>query len=110
MVSLDNNFAIRDDIALNYVKPILEDWNGGIELEYTAFYGIREYSTRNVVLRNHVDRIDTHVFSAILQVGQTGLYIRVYFVSMHVLCFKEVCVTYKREHIANKIKNMPQQK
>ncbi|ETO04165.1 hypothetical protein RFI_33233, partial [Reticulomyxa filosa] len=69
MISLDNRWEERDAIANDVVRPILADWSGGSELEFTAFYGIREYS-RNALLRNHVDRTETHVYSAILQVAQ----------------------------------------
>ena len=72
MVSLDHNFKERNSIAEDVIKPILSEWSGGQELEFTAFYGLREYET-GAVLRNHVDRVDTHVFSAILQIGQTDI-------------------------------------
>ena len=72
MISLDHVWKERDRIANELVKPILLDWSKEKELELTAFYGIREYE-RGAVLRNHVDRVDTHVYSAILQIGQTGI-------------------------------------
>ena len=72
MISLDHNFHERNSIANDVVKQVLMEWNGGIDLEFTAFYGIREYQ-RGAVLRNHVDRVDTHVYSVVLQVGQSGI-------------------------------------
>merc|ERR1712113_325244 len=78
MISLDHDYHERDSIANDIMKPVLLSWahsNGHTEissLEFTAFYGIREYS-RGASLRNHVDRVDTHVFSAILQIAQTGV-------------------------------------
>ena len=78
MVSLDHDYRERDSIAHDVMKPLLLEWahsNGHTEiagLEFTAFYGIREYS-RGASLRNHVDRVDTHVFSAVLQVAQSGV-------------------------------------
>ncbi|ETO17423.1 hypothetical protein RFI_19899 [Reticulomyxa filosa] len=72
IISLDNQWEERDAIANDVVKPILAEWSGGEELEFTAFYGIREYA-RNALLRNHVDRSETHVFSAILQISQTDV-------------------------------------
>lgn len=77
MISLDHDFYERDSIANDVIGPMLLKWaneNGGNikSVAFTAFYGIREYS-RNAVLRNHVDRVDTHVFSVILQIGQTDL-------------------------------------
>eukprot|EP00483_Globobulimina_turgida_P011637 UN11659 len=68
----------RDNIAKDVMKNILLKWardNGATymnELKYSAFYGIREYS-RGASLRNHVDRVETHVLSAILQIAQTGV-------------------------------------
>ena len=35
-------------------------------------YGIREYS-RGVVLKRHVDRVQSHVLSAILNIAQRGM-------------------------------------
>jgi len=78
MISLDHDYHERDSIAGDVMNPVLLKWahsNGWTNitgLEFTAFYGIREYS-RGASLRNHVDRVDTHVFSAILQIAQTGV-------------------------------------
>lgn len=69
-VYLDLNHQERDSIANDVLKPILEKWSGK-SLEHTSFYGIRDYS-RGAVLRNHVDRISTHVISVILMVSATG--------------------------------------
>lgn len=68
MINLDHNFTERNIIAEDIIKPILEEWSG-YPLEFTAFYGLREYS-RGAVLSNHVDRSETHIFSAILQIAQ----------------------------------------
>ena len=46
----------------------MQEWCNCV-LEETAFYGIREYYKGNV-LRMHVDRIETHVISSILQIDQ----------------------------------------
>eukprot|EP01083_Nonionella_stella_P296245 1006458_1 len=78
MISLDHDYHERDSIANDIMKPVLLEWaraNGAKhikELKFTALYGIREYS-RGASLRNHVDRVDTHVLSAVLQVAQTGV-------------------------------------
>lgn len=48
--------------------PLMEGWTG-ISLEPTACYGVRIYE-RGSVLANHVDRVDTHVISAIINVAQ----------------------------------------
>ena len=50
------------------LQDLMEEWCG-VQLEMTSFYGIREYYRGNI-LRNHVDRVETHVISAILQVEQ----------------------------------------
>ena len=50
------------------LRQLMEEWCG-FELEMTAFYGVREYFGGNV-LRNHVDRLDTHVISAIIQIDK----------------------------------------
>lgn len=46
----------------------MEEWVG-VPLKSTACYGVRLYY-RGSVLANHVDRIDTHVVSAIINVAQ----------------------------------------
>ena len=50
------------------LHPILEGWYGG-RLELTSIYGIRRY-TNGSVLRMHVDTVNTHVVSAIINVEQ----------------------------------------
>lgn len=50
------------------LQPAMEEWCG-CQLRRTAIYGIREYHDGDL-LRGHVDRIETHVISAILQVEQ----------------------------------------
>ncbi len=75
MISLDHNWQERNSIADDVMAPMLAEWTGHSgpqDLEFTAFYGIREYSS-GAVLRNHVDRVDTHVVSGILQIGQVGM-------------------------------------
>lgn len=66
LVYLDNDPHFRDRIANTYLRPILEEWSG-TKLKLNAFYGMREYFP-GAWLRNHVDRIDTHVVSATLSV------------------------------------------
>ena len=50
------------------IKPILEEWSQS-PLEFSYLYGIREYYHGNV-LRMHLDKPNTHIISAILQVHQ----------------------------------------
>lgn len=50
------------------LKDILEEWSG-MELEHTSTYGIREYFP-GAVLKNHIDRVGTHVISATLCIAK----------------------------------------
>mmetsp|Transcript_4231 Transcript_4231/g.4385 ORF Transcript_4231/g.4385 Transcript_4231/m.4385 type:complete len:450 (+) Transcript_4231:81-1430(+) len=50
------------------LRSTLEGWYGG-ELELTSIYGIRKY-TNGSILRMHVDTVNTHVVSAIINVDQ----------------------------------------
>ena len=50
------------------MQPLMEEWSN-VTLEMTRLYGIREYYTGNI-LRNHVDRVNTHVVSVILQIDK----------------------------------------
>ena len=58
---------VRNKVAKG-LQTMMEVWCE-TKLETTAFYGIREYYTGNV-LHHHVDRISTHIISAILQIDQ----------------------------------------
>ena len=58
---------VKDTVAEG-LRAMMEEWCG-FELEMTAFYGVREYFGGNV-LHNHVDRLDTHVISAIIQIDK----------------------------------------
>ena len=51
------------------VRPIFEEWFGG-DLIRTSIYGIRRYREGSL-LRMHVDTLNTHVVSAIINVGQS---------------------------------------
>lgn len=64
LVFLDLDPAFRDRVANQMLKPVLEEWSG-VKLRLTSFYGIREYFP-GAWLRNHIDRIDTHIISATL--------------------------------------------
>lgn len=55
------------------LRPGLEEWIGGdIPLEPTSAYGIRLYH-RGAQLFKHVDRLETHAVSAIINVAQHDL-------------------------------------
>ena len=56
--------------VITTIQPILEDWIGGdIPLRPTMIYGIRRYLNGSKFYM-HVDRLNTHIISAILQVDQ----------------------------------------
>lgn len=55
-------------IILKSITPLLEAWVS-IKLEPSTVYGIREYQ-KGATLSMHVDRIETHQVSAILNIAQ----------------------------------------
>lgn len=65
MIQMPGN--LRQKI-ITQMKPILEEWSG-LQLRMTSLYGIRKY-TRDSELRMHVDTLDTHVISCIVNVAQ----------------------------------------
>ena len=54
------------------LKTLVEAWIGGIPLENTDIYGIRRYED-GARLISHVDRINTHAASLIINVAQIGM-------------------------------------
>lgn len=68
MYNLDKVYREKEYWANNVIKPILEEW-AGIKLKLTSFYGIREYPEGSI-LKNHIDRIDTHVISVTFSVAK----------------------------------------
>eukprot|EP00484_Ammonia_sp_Unknown_P017850 CAMPEP_0197044144 /NCGR_PEP_ID=MMETSP1384-20130603/20263_1 /TAXON_ID=29189 /ORGANISM="Ammonia sp." /LENGTH=464 /DNA_ID=CAMNT_0042475545 /DNA_START=114 /DNA_END=1508 /DNA_ORIENTATION=- len=48
------------------LRPMLEEWSG-VKLRYSTIYGMREY-IQGAVLKGHVDRVETHIISAILHI------------------------------------------
>mmetsp|Transcript_18492 Transcript_18492/g.30145 ORF Transcript_18492/g.30145 Transcript_18492/m.30145 type:complete len:616 (+) Transcript_18492:1-1848(+) len=66
-VNLDMEYDEKVRMSEKYIKPIVEKWANVADLELTSFYGIRIYPD-GAWLRNHVDRIDTHVLSVTLSV------------------------------------------
>ena len=48
------------------MEKMLSEWSG-VELVYSTMYGLREY-VHGAVLKPHVDRIETHIVSAIIHV------------------------------------------
>jgi hypothetical protein len=51
------------------LKPLAEEWIGGVELEETDLYGMRKYQ-KGAKLLKHVDREATHAISMIINVDQ----------------------------------------
>lgn len=64
---LDQVSTKRAEIANRVLKPLVEEWSGMSNLEMTAFYGVRKY-TDDAILKNHVDRIDSHILSITISV------------------------------------------
>ena len=52
---------------LHHLKPILEKWSNTKLVDRIGVYGFRRY-LRGSTLIFHVDRLPTHIISAILQV------------------------------------------
>ena len=63
MVELDDHMR---SVIREAMLPVLEEW-AQRKLELTALYGIREYR-RGATLKMHVDKIETHHVSAIVNV------------------------------------------
>ena len=58
------------DTILETLHPMLEDWSG-VSLLGSSVYGVRRYNT-GAWLATHLDRLDTHVISVIINVAQAG--------------------------------------
>ena len=63
---MDNNLIQKN--LLKTLKPILEDWCKKELANDISIYGIRRY-LRGAWLSLHVDKLPTHIVSAILQVS-----------------------------------------
>jgi len=48
------------------LQPLMEEWSG-TKLRYSTIYGMREY-VQGAVLKGHLDRVETHIISAILHI------------------------------------------
>ena len=63
------NGNVLERMLTKYLRPILSEWAGNMKFDKNpTAYGIRRY-TRGTNLLMHVDRLPTHVISAILQVS-----------------------------------------
>jgi len=67
LIYLDWDPELRDRLAKDYIMPLIVEWSGIHDLEFMAFYGIREY-VNGSWLRGHIDRLDTHVLSATMTI------------------------------------------
>lgn len=65
MIELDTTLRANVSIAMH---PLLQAW-AATPLKMTAVYGIREYQN-GAILDMHIDRMETHIISAILNVAQ----------------------------------------
>lgn len=52
------------------LMPTVAAWAGDVQLQATAFYGMRVYADASWLIR-HVDREDTHALSAIMNLDQS---------------------------------------
>ena len=66
-LNLDSYQQMRKLIT-DEMQSIVEWWTE-LQLRHTSTYGVRVYH-RGSMLINHVDRMDTHLASAVLQVSQ----------------------------------------
>ena len=53
---------------LNFLEVILESWSGEKLSKEVVFYGVRRY-LKGAYMSLHVDKVPTHILSAILQVS-----------------------------------------
>jgi len=58
-------------IIVAEMRQVLQWWTG-LKLKHTSTFGLREYK-RGSMLINHVDRMDTHIASAVIQVEQENM-------------------------------------
>jgi hypothetical protein len=72
MVELDLDRAERDSIGNDLIAPILQEWTKTPSLKLNSFYGIREYH-RGSELHMHIDRMESHAISGILNLAQEGM-------------------------------------
>jgi len=69
-LSLDLYPAMHS-IVVAEMRQVLQWWTGQ-PLKHTSTFGLREYK-RGSMLINHVDRMDTHIASAVIQVEQKNI-------------------------------------
>lgn len=57
-------------LVLDRLKPLHEEWAGGMELKGTSVYGIRAYQNGSALIM-HYDKVHTHVISSIVHIGHS---------------------------------------
>ena len=67
MLTVNHTLIINSEVG-EYLKETAENWSK-VPLELTSIYGVRKYR-RGATLALHVDKLSTHVVSAIINVGQ----------------------------------------
>ena len=68
MTAMTHLDSVHKDRLSTELHGLFEEWYGG-QLQLTSIYGIRRYHNGSI-LRMHVDTIQTHVVSAIINVDQ----------------------------------------
>jgi prolyl 4-hydroxylase len=63
-------FTVMGEVLREWIDPKV--YAGSRELQGSACYGVRKY-VRGNTLQRHVDRLDTHAISAILNIGQENV-------------------------------------
>ena len=67
ILPLNHTLMIDSEVG-EYLKQTAEHWSK-VPLELTSIYGVRKYR-RGATLALHVDKLSTHVVSAIINIGQ----------------------------------------
>lgn len=65
MIELKNEISEK---MFKILGPIAEEWSG-VKLKPTSVYGLRRY-LNNSALISHIDKVDTHIISVIVNVAQ----------------------------------------
>ena len=67
ILPLNHTLMIDSEVG-EYLKQTAEHWSK-VPLKFTSIYGVRKYR-RGATLALHVDKLSTHVVSAIINIGQ----------------------------------------
>ena len=72
LIKQSSYYSLIETEILLSLRPILESWSGQKLSKDHVAYGIRRY-LRGAYFMSHVDRLPTHIISAILQVGSYNI-------------------------------------